>query len=208
MQLQQTHRVIGETGVRVVEHQIENGLRVVSAGLEEFLLGQLAAPHQFTACPVVEWIGLQHIAEDGHRFGLVLVAQDGGQQHLRLVMIAVLRDRLGEPVHRAFEVAAAAVDAGELIESGAPPCVVPGGLGEIRIGFVEMTREEQGEPEVVVSLAGFRIRVAEGQPVNRLAEVGIRLVKEPITQLAAADGDVAAGVAGIAPERFPPVKLR
>src|ERR1017187_1616206 len=88
------------------------------------------------------------------------------------------------------------------------PRSVPGGLVERGIGLVEAALIAQDYTELIVCLAIVGVRIASRQPSNRSMQVRFGLCKLATLKVPRAKRSVAAGVAGIAANSFPPVRLR
>ena len=117
MPFQQLRRILVETGVGIVEDEVEHRLRVVAADFQIVLLGNQAACRALVARPVVERIHGQDIGQQFRRgIRIFRVARDHRLQDHRLGVVAIRRQRLVEMAQRGVEIKLPAIEAGELIE--------------------------------------------------------------------------------------------
>src|ERR1700677_3067692 len=103
---------------------------------------------------------------------------------------------------------ASAVDLSEAVIGGSAPGRVPRALIESLVGLVWTLQIRECQAEGVVRLAIRRIGVAHGEPGDGGAEIFLGIKEFTAIQVPAAEGKIAAAVAGVPLDGLAPIDLR
>ena len=187
-------------GVRRAAHQAAHVLQHFPVAREQIL---------FVAASHVEAVDLEGFADEGEGFVLAShTAQDGGFQLAGLVVVPVADERAVDQVECLLEVAAAAVDGGQVVVGRVLPGGVPCRLEEGVVSFVRLVLHQEAPAQVVVWFAVVGVRVAFGLRLDGLAEVRLGHGELPLAHEPQPHGVVVADVARFAPQGFPVVFRR